>query len=215
VSQPSETPEAPPGPGPVAGALLLVGLALAANPLYWDALRAAGVAAVLDPLGAVGLVPPGVYHAGVGAAYATCGGALGVGWTGHRRLLGVAVAALFPASLATFGAYALAVGGVSPTTSALALGVGAVAAGLPAGTAPTDEDRLRVLVGAGLLLVPYLGWAVLNAGPPATPTAAVTLGSVALLAVLDVVAAYPLYRVGRALTRDREPAPAPTPGTAP
>jgi hypothetical protein len=198
----SETPETPPGPGPVAGLLLLVGLTLAANPLYWDRLRAVGVASAVDPLGAVGLVPPGVYHAGVGAAYAACGAALGVGWTDHGRLLGVAVAALFPVSLATFGAYAVAVGGVNPTTSALALGVGAVAAGLPAGTAPTDEDRLRVLVGAGLLLVPFLGWTAVNAGSPASLPTAVTLGAVPLLAVLDVLAAYPLYRVGRAVAAE-------------
>jgi len=186
----------------VAGLLLVAGLALAANPLYWDRLRAAGVAGAVDPLGGLGLVPPGVYHAGVGAAYAACGAALGVGWTGHRRLLGVAVAALFPVSLATFGAYAVAVGGVSPTTSALALGTGAVAAGLPAGTAPTDEDRLRVLVGAGFLLVPWLGWAAVNAGPPTSPTGATVLGSVALVAVLDLLAAYPLYRVGRAVATE-------------
>lgn len=185
--------------------LLGLGLTWFVNPVYWPALADAGVAQVVDWLGALGVVAGGSYYVGLGAAYMVAG--LAGFWYARegapfRVLLGVALAGVAPILAGVLGTYALLYRTVGETAVVLSAGILPALLALPFGVAADPRQR-RLAGWLGVaLLVPYAAWVALNAGVP--PRGAAAQGaylSVGLLAVLDVGWGLPLYWLGTRLRR--------------
>lgn len=180
----------------------LVGLGLAwfVNPLYWPLLQGTGLAAGVDWLGAIGLVPAGSYYVGLGAAYMVAG--LAGFWYARdglpfRRAVGVALVGLVPMLLGVLGSYTLRYGTTGLTSITLALGIGPALVALPLGVADTGRERRLALGVAVALLLPYAGWILVNAGvPPRGMQNVFAYLSVGLLALLDAIWGLPLYWLG-------------------
>ena len=186
-------------------AILAVGAVFAVNPLYWDRAVGVGIASFLDWLGAVGGAPGGAYYIAVGGMYLL---------TGEHALrydaardgavrdleLGVLVS-LLVVWMGTVLYWWYLGWEVGLPAVAFALSTGPVMVGFLLG-APTNRATAPRLAGlSALLVLPFAGWLLSEAlwRGPATLGGFVPLLSVGLVVVLDVVWAYPLYRLGRSL----------------
>jgi hypothetical protein len=187
-------------------AIFILGLLFMINPLYWDLLVGVGVAPALDWLAAVGLVQGGTYYLAIGGMYALAG-VLVLRYdhdrTGGFRQLGLGVGVSLLVVWTGLLVYWWTVG-VAPGfgSVAFAFGTGPVLIGLLLG-ATADHSTTRNLWGVAILLLfPFVGWIVTRLvfeGRVATPSGFFLLLSGVLLAVLDVIWGYPLYRPGRSL----------------
>jgi hypothetical protein len=180
------------------GLVVAAGVVLVAAPAYVGALAALGVAVVVDPLGALGVVPRGVQPAGIGGAYLAVGATLLAtddDWT-LVRAVGVAVAGILAATGTTVVAWLVATGtvGVGPTFVGGTFGV--VALGLLYGAHDDEEDRVRI---AGVVVVAVATFAayvqlraILQRDVPGAPVYLVVAGHL----VFDALFASPLYLAG-------------------
>lgn len=189
--------------------VVVAGAVLVAAPAYVGALAAVGVALLVDPLGALGVVPRGVQPAGIGGAYLAVGAALLAtddDWT-LMRAVGAAVAGILAATVATTVAWLLATGtaGVGPAFVGGTFGV--VALGLLYGAHDDEEDRVRI---AGVVVVAVATFAayvqlraILQRDVVGAPVYLVVAGHL----VFDLLFASPLYLAGLPLIGGSDGAP--------
>lgn len=163
---------------------------------------------------------PQPFYTGTGAGYVVGGGiAYVVSGSGRtppfRQLFRATLLAIPLAFVLAAGLRYLTVGSVTTTGRFLAFHLGLaflfypVAFGLAFGYGPDQRDRALVRVAALLALVSLVVLVVMN--PQGGLAGAAFLFGFVAIVVVDIVAAYPVYRLGRELTPVSE-APRPRDG---
>lgn len=183
--------------------ILIVGLIFVVNQLYVDALWRVGIGVYFDWLGAMHILPFGVYYVAVGGMYLFAGGLSF--WIGSGRelafqhlALGVGVS-LFVVLIGMLTVVMGPIETMSDQRIAATLGTGPVLIGFLIGAAPTRSTTRTMWLVATILLAPFFVLQVVRGMGLPGGWWIITYVQIVALVILDTIWAYPLYRLGRAL----------------